>query len=781
MFSLQFNQFNDPGSNQNKDEKDGDDDGEEPADWVQALLRWNSQGEKSAAVPDKSDSNVQVIKDDTEPTKKKDKSPIPLAALVNVEALLMASGSALDEIDAEFGLLSNFGDMGDTSTKMKDGNATAVVAASAAVSNVPVVAGAASNVVTADTSSIEEASPNPLTLLPKLEEQGDWNKLVSSLQQSVMQRTTSDGEALTFAAENILNEATKRMELFLNETSSVVPPGTVEDLIMRASQVLNLDERGSGGLKAAADGIVKAAEDLAREQGLNVTEAADRARATTQYTAQLVDTANGLLVAGYVRGEDEAPPGFVGRSPLSPIEDFPDIAMGIQPATGDRKSAYSPDAAGMKPLFHNFQSAKPVHKDDYNHAVKKSAQMASLSGAIYQNTLSECHKIGQALVANGTSADVAWMVTDSVGYEDDYREEKMSDESAAATRDPVLVRTITIRGYDASDESVDRELLLYRICEGEKVTLGDSGILVHKGLLLIAEELYSDVTTYIDLAAPTHKIVLNGHSIGGSLSVLLMMLLVDRRGVEYVKENFLRVYTFGSPPISISPDVVEDDNNSDAMRCPTLEAFGLESDFVYQYIQPWDPVVRLFSDIDPCYPLLEDIGDDGVTLYASGPSRALRPITRAIIESWEGWPRFRDGFREQSNQGYTGVGIQHLLLPEPTRYLTDRLVSVNIAIPPVYSVVQLNSREILPALKETFPLDEFSISFVPSAIRSFLIHFYPAYMSPFVDYANDKNPVPREIEIAPPSIVEADAKVNGARKSGNIFKWPILGGAVVNK
>ena len=783
MFSLQFNQFNDPGSNQNKDDDDGDDN-EEPADWIQALLRWDSRDDKSAAAAaeqqdDNLKSDVQVAGEETtEPKKTKDKSPIPLAALVNVEALLMASGSALDEIDApSFGIFDGL-----SAKRAQDGNnnATAVVAAAAAVSNVPVAA--ASNTTANNANAIEDVLPNPLTLLPKLEEQGDWNKLVSSLQQSVVDRTTTDGEALAFAAENILSEATKRMELFLNETSSVVPPGTVEHLIMRASQALNLDERGSG-LKAAADSIVKVAEDLAREQGLNVTEAADRARATTQYTAQLVDTANGLLVAGYVHGEDEAPPGFVGQSPLSPIDDFPDIAMGIQPATSDRKSAYSPDAAGMKPLFHNFQSAKPVHKDDYKHAVKKSAQMASLSGAIYMNTIEECHKIGQALVANGTSADVAWMVTDSVGYEDDYREEQMSDKTAAS-RDPVLVRTITIRGFDASDESVDRELLLYRICEGEKVALGNSGILVHKGLLLVAEELYDTLTTYIDFAASTHKLVLNGHSIGGSLSVLLMMLLVDRRGIDYVKENFLRVYTFGSPPISISPDAIEDSKKnsdaSDVMRCPTLEAIGLESDFVYQYVQPWDPVARLFSDIDPCYPLLEDIGDDGVTLYASGPSRALRPITRAIIESWEGWPRFRDGFREQSNQGYTGVGVQHLLLPEPTRYLTDRLVSVNIAIPPVYSVVQLNSREILPALKETFPLDEFSISFVPAALRSFIHHFYPAYTSPFVEYANGKTPVPQEIEVASPPIADADTRANGARRSGNIFKWPILGKAVVN-
>ena len=106
------------------------------------------------------------------------------------------------------------------------------------------------------------------------------------------------------------------------------------------------------------------------------------------------------------------------------------------------------------------------------------------------------------------------------------------------------------------------------------------------------------------------------------------------------------------------------------------------STFVYQYLHPWDPVARLFSDIDPCYPLLEDIGDDGVTLYASGPSRALRPITRAIIESWEGWPRFRDGFREQSNQGYTGVGVQHLLLPEGGRDLAAAAEDAVAARPP---------------------------------------------------------------------------------------------------
>ena len=129
------------------------------------------------------------------------------------------------------------------------------------------------------------------------------------------------------------------------------------------------------------------------------------------------------------------------------------------------------------------------------------------------------------------------------------------------------------------------------------------------------------------------------------------------------------------------------------------------------------------------------MGEDGVTLYSSGPTRALRPITRAILESWEGWHYVRDSFKGTAQQNYTSVGIQHLLLPDPTRYLTDRLVSVNVAAHPVDKVLRISSSDLLPALEETFPLDVFSISFVPAALRSFIHHFYPAYGIPFVEYA----------------------------------------------
>ena len=150
--------------------------------------------------------------------------------------------------------------------------------------------------------------------------------------------------------------------------------------------------------------------------------------------------------------------------------------------------------------------------------------------------------------------------------------------------------------------------------------------------------------------------------------------------------------------------------------CPILSVFDLPDSMVYGYIQPYDPVVRLFTDFDALYPLVDDLGADEVTLYATGPRRSLRPITRAIFQSWSGWPRFRDNWKG-TNQRYQSVGKQHLLLPEPLRYLNDRFFSVNVGVPPTEAIVRISSTELLPALNAMFPLDVFQISLIPQAVR----------------------------------------------------------------
>ena len=136
------------------------------------------------------------------------------------------------------------------------------------------------------------------------------------------------------------------------------------------------------------------------------------------------------------------------------------------------------------------------------------------------------------------------------------------------------------------------------------------------------------------------------------------------------------------------------------------------------------------------YPLIDDLGDDGYTPWVSGPPRTLRPIVKTILENWEGWPSYRENMRSNLGQDYRSVGEQFLLLPEPIRYLTDRLVSVNTAVPEIDAVYSISSRELLPALAEVFTLETLQISLVPVAIRSFIHHFYPAYDAPFVAFAS---------------------------------------------
>jgi len=272
--------------------------------------------------------------------------------------------------------------------------------------------------------------------------------------------------------------------------------------------------------------------------------------------------------------------------------------------------------------------------------------------------------------------------------------------------------------------------LLNVVCTANpKSVSNEFPVRVHEGLLSIGEALLSEILPFIDLTSPEHRVVFTGHSIGGSLSVLLMILLTVRRGVQ---SNVLRVFSFGGPPIFELPTSADP-----ADELPVLEHFGLASDTVFAYNQPWDPITRLFSKFDPLYPLIDDLGSDGYSLFASGPSRTLRPILKAILESWDGWPEYRDNARYALGQNFTHVGVHFILLPEPIRYLTDKLVSANTAVPEVDSVIQISNEEILPALDEVFTLDVFLISYVSVAIRSFVHHFYPAYVGPFIDYAKN--------------------------------------------
>mmetsp|Transcript_30768 Transcript_30768/g.46662 ORF Transcript_30768/g.46662 Transcript_30768/m.46662 type:complete len:779 (+) Transcript_30768:208-2544(+) len=665
LFTLYADENNNAGENldSNGDESDL------PA-WVRGLRQWPLY----PAAPQITDEEEDLMRDalgESLPLPPSEPWPrTPLSNLINVEALLMASGESNMENKTDLSILN-----------LKS----------------------------------QKDAKSDSSIIQKLEGLSNWNNVVMSLQKSISELTATETQAsatLGNTTEAILKEATKRLEYLVSEVSTAISPQTVQDLILQAGRNINLN---------ATNDLVEIAERLARDQGLDVREAADIARETTKSTASFVNTANALLAVGYT----------TERIKQQPLVQKGRVGQG---------------------LFDGFSTAKLLGDTDRASVVAKAAEMGTLCGAIYQDTIPVCHQVGHALVANGTTNDVVWMVTDSVAF--DETKGKQDD-----TNLPKLVRVITIRGFDASDENVDREELLVNICTASPELLKD-GVLVHSGLLTIAKQIYSDVIGFIENVAPRHEVVLNGHSVGGSLCTLILLLLAEEKGTEFIEQKISRVYTFGSPPVcSIIDDAVStptidipnggplpeasksiSTSNDDSIiyQCDVLEQFNIPANKVYSFLQPWDPIPRLFSEIDPLYPLLGDLGEDGKTLYASGPPRTLRPLTRAIIESWDGWFRFRDRFRATVSQNYTSIGIQHVLLPEPVRYLSDRLVSVNIQVPPIDSVLRLSAKELLPALNSSFPLDVFGISFVPAAIRSFVHHFYPAYGFPIVEFGETK-------------------------------------------
>lgn len=694
LFTLYSDENNDAGENldSNGDESDL------PA-WVRGLRQWPLY----PAAPQITEEEEELMRDalgESSPVPPSEPWPrAPLSNLINVEALLMASGETNMENNSDLSILN-----------LKS----------------------------------QKDAKSDSSIVQKLEGLSNWNNIVMSLQKSISELTATETQpsaTLGNTTEAILKEATKRLEYLVSEVSTAISPQTVQDLILQAGRNINLN---------ATNDLVEIAERLARDQGLDVREAADIARETTKSTASFVNTANALLAVGYTTESIQQQP----------------LAQKGREGQG---------------LFDGFSTAKLLKDTNRTSIIAKAAEMGTLCGAIYQDTIPVCHQLGHALVANGTTNDVVWMVTDNVAFDETKGKQD-------GTNLPKLVRVITIRGFDASDENVDREELLVNICTASPELLKD-GVLVHSGLLNIAKQIYSDIIGFIENVAPGHEVVLNGHSVGGSLSTLILLLLAEEKGTEFIEQKISRVYTFGSPPVcSIIDDTVSIDisnggslpkasksiptskEDSIIYHCDVLERFNIPANKVYSFLQPWDPIPRLFSEIDPLYPLLGDLGEDGKTLYASGPPRTLRPLTRAIIESWDGWFRFRDKFRATVSQNYTSIGIQHVLLPEPVRYLSDRLVSVNIQVPPIDSVLRLSAKELLPALNSSFPLDVFGISFVPAAIRSFVHHFYPAYGFPIVEFGETKQQkvVPAGIERSRKEDIEKLEKSQDLSEDRNI-------------
>jgi len=578
-----------------------------------------------------------------------------------------------------------------------------------------------------------------------------FNKMMNNTVSSLLSYLEWGASSLTSSSpikiEKFIEETTSQLNYFFirGATSLMIQSDETMNPYLNTNAIQDIIQNinvSSKSISLAMDRVLVETETLAKENGLDVGIVVEEARGNAM---ELIEFGNSVLADGYVSGPN-------------------------------KKQRYDDEyeGASVNALFDNFDCRNVKSKEISSIDAGK---MADLSAAIYEEDMVErAHKLDQTIVASGSTSDVSWLVTDSIIS----NTEEMSWDKKNTKTGHSLVRTITIKGFDASDENVDRERLLGNIWTATPEILSEDGkIGVHSGLLSIAKGLYDELNQYLDGLAPSHKIILNGHSIGGSLSNLLLMILAKEKGAEWTKKTVLKVYTFGAPPIACIVDSTSSKidslderlpTNTDLATCDVLSSFDLPTSIVNGFCQPWDPIPRLFSEIDPLYPLLDDIGVDGNTLWASGPSRTLRPLTRSIVESWENWPSLRDKFRETASQSYLSVGKQYLLLPETTRYLMDRLVSVNIPVPDTDVIVELPSKQLLSALEYAFPLDTFGISMVPTALRSFIHHFHPAYSLTLQKFSNLKQPEAEKELVESEDISEAVSSYTEAETHDGFFQ-----------
>lgn len=295
--------------------KDDDNESDLPA-WIKALVKWEvSDSAKISSATAKNegisfDSFPFSIGDKSENIWENEMSPLvaSLSGMVNIEALIAAASSS--EINKDMGSL--LPDLKLLAEEESKNNAMAP------------------DVEPTDIFSLDSGTYLQLSeskTFPFLENSLSWDKFVPLLQKNIQELSyliSDDNKQADFnvtreeisaiiddviqendlvknlsitsspsfntivATEKILRDATQRLEFLLNGTSSAFSPAALQDLILRASNSLAIQE-ASGNLTAAA---------------FSVFEAAGKApRATAQYTADLVQFANDVLAGGYVRDE----------------------------------------------------------------------------------------------------------------------------------------------------------------------------------------------------------------------------------------------------------------------------------------------------------------------------------------------------------------------------------------------------------------------------------------------------------------------------------------------
>lgn len=306
-------------------------------------------------------------------------------------------------------------------------------------------------------------------------------------------------------------------------------------------------------------------------------------------------------------------PLVVGNKSLAPTEIVANslsaaaaaAAMAATSAAGSVVSAAAPIAA---PIASNITAFTAFTASATSPLASVASQLQSAAAAGQSTTVATLATVSAAILS-GTGAASSANSTKSLSLMEWF----VADDDAAK------VRYFVIQGSDNLDHW--RVNLTFDPVPFEDKALG---VKVHRGVYETAQILYDRflplVQEYV-ASAPTARIVFTGHSLGGSLATLLMMMYL-RRGVLR-PSDLGPVHTFGAPaifceggsgpcgagcaacdlPLPTSPP-------SAAAASGLLHKLGLSSEAVRNVIMHRDIVPRAFAcDYSLVADLLRRVGE----------------------------------------------------------------------------------------------------------------------------------------------------------------------------
>lgn len=336
-----------------------------------------------------------------------------------------------------------------------------------------------------------------------------------------------------------------------------------------------------------------------------------------------VEREQALLAGG---GSARASAAVATLSPPPPVRRTLSFDERSTPGSGSRTGgAAAPTAAAPGSLSNNITS--------FTMGMASALPMRSVAAQL-QGAAAAGHSTAAATVATVSAAvQATW------GGDSRRKECQSPTEWFVADGNEGSTRYFVVQGSDNLDHW--KVNLTFDPVDFEDHGLG---VRVHRGVYEAAQSLYQRFLPLVEehlARSPFGRVAFVGHSLGGSLGTLLMLMLVRRGAVP--PERLATTYTFGAPAVLCEGAagecgcVLAYDGGSGGPACSAggglLRALGLPPAAVRNVIMHRDIVPRAFAcDYSPVADLLRRVGGAFRThACLSGPRQVLFDFLGQVI------------------------------------------------------------------------------------------------------------------------------------------------------